>query len=189
MARACPDQITFLTAMGFQEDQARQEDYLATPLSKEEQRRFGKMYVEHIGLVKMFGGRMARKFWFLEAETVFSLVDVAFLRACRAWQPAKGKFSTCFGVFVEGEIKHWIRDNGFSVKAPGRVRDLGARARRLMQGGMSAEDACVALKISREDLKDALLATAGMAHDVKGFDLHYSQHPTPWEALEASEAT
>lgn len=182
--RRDPDQLTFLTAIGQKEDKARQQDYLATPLSKEEQRRFGRMYAEHIGLIRMFGGRMVRKFWFLDAETIFSLADIAFLRACRAWQPERGAFSTCLGVFVEGEIKHWIRDNGFALKAPGKVREIGARARRLIQDGASPDDVCEQFRISREELKDALLATAGLAHDVKGFDLHLSTYPTPWEVLE-----
>ena len=46
---------------------------------------------------------------------------------------------------------------------------------------------CQELGISRDDLKDALLATAGVAHDVKGFDLHVCPRATPWEVLEAEE--
>ena len=40
-----------------------------------------------------------------------------------------------------------------------------------------------------DQLKDALQATAGMAHEQMGFSLHASHHMTPWEALEAGEAT
>jgi DNA-directed RNA polymerase specialized sigma subunit len=187
MAKQCRDQLTLLTAMGYEEDKWREQDYLAKPLTREEQRRFGQMYAEHIGLVKMFSGRMAKKFWFIESETIFSLADIAFLRACRAWAPERGAFSTCLAFYIEGEIKHWVRDNGFALKAPGRVRDIGSRARRLLQEGMSMEEVCERFEISRDELKEALLATSGLAHDVKGFDLHYSTYPTPWEVLEAEE--
>jgi hypothetical protein len=188
MAKVSRDQLSLLSSMGYEEKVVREQDYLAKPLSREEQRRFGQMYVDNIGLLIMFRSRMSRKYWFVESETIDSLTDIAFLRSCRAWDPKRGAFSTCLGAFVEGEIKHWVRDNGFAIKAPGRVRDLGTKARRLLQEGMSTEEVCSRLEMSKDELKEALLATSGMAHDVKGFDLHYSQYPTPWEVLEAEEA-
>lgn len=187
MTRHARNQLTFLSQMGYEETAAREQDYLAKPFTREEQRRFGQMYVDNIGLLIMFRSRMSRKYWFVESETVDSLTDIAFLRACRAWDPQRGAFSTCLGAFVEGEIKHWVRDNGFAIKAPGRVRDLGTKARRLLQEGFSTEEVCSRLELSKDELKEALLATSGMAHDVKGFDLHYSHYPTPWEVLEAEE--
>jgi hypothetical protein len=46
---------------------------------------------------------------------------------------------------------------------------------------------CRELGISRDDLRDALLATAGIAHETKGFDLHVCPRLTPMEVLEAEE--
>jgi hypothetical protein len=53
--------------------------------------------------------------------------------------------------------------------------------------GWTSLAVCKELSCTKTELKDALLATAGVAHDVKGFDLHVCPRPTPWEVLEAEE--
>jgi DNA-directed RNA polymerase specialized sigma subunit len=147
------------------------------------------MYAENIGLVKHFGGKLCRKFGHCMArEDIFSCCDVAFLKACRAWDPERGKLSTIFWSFAQGECLHYLRGHNWGVKASHRTRLLGNTARRLIGMGWSAPAVCKELGISIDDLKDALLATAGVAHDVKGFDLHVCPRATPWELLEAEEA-
>ena len=146
------------------------------------------MYAEHIGLIKMFSGKLCRKYRHCMAtEDIFSCVDVAFLKACRAWDPAKGRLSTIFWTFAQGECLHYLRSHNWAIKATHKERILGNSARKLMQLGWDAPSICKELKCSRNDLKDALLATAGVAHDVKDFELHVSHYPTPMELLEAEE--
>lgn len=188
MARKCRDQLTFLTAIGQPEDKWREEDYLAKPFSREEQRDAGKLYVENIGLIKFFANKLCRKYSYCMApEDVDSCVDIAFLKVCRAHDSSKGALSTIFWRFAEGEILHYLRSHNWSVKAPHKVRELGNRARKLLDQGLAPEVVCHELQCSRDELKDALLATAGVAHEVKGFDLHISPYPSPMELLEAEE--
>lgn len=169
-------------------EKKRTESHLAKPLSREEQRRFGRMYVDNIGLIRMFGGKLCRKYSHcMASEDIFSCCDIAFLKACRAWDPAKGKLSTIFWSFAQGEVLHFLRGHNWSVKASHKTRLLGNAARKLLNLGWQPAAVCKELGCSKNDLKDALMATAGVAHDVKDFALHVCPRKTPMEVLEAEE--
>ena len=186
--RICDGQLALFALPIAEGEPKRTQSHLAQPLTREEQRRFGRMYAENIGLIKMFGSKLCRKFGHCMArEDIFSCCDIAFLKACKAWDPVKGKLSTIFWSFAQGECLHYLRSHNWSIKASHKVRLLGNSARKLLGMGWEPGAVCQELGISRDDLKDALLATAGMAHDVKGFDLHVCPRATPWEVLEAEE--
>lgn len=162
--------------------------YLATPLSRDEQRQIAAMYREHQGLLRLMGRKLCRKYPFVSAEDVFSCIDQAFIKTCRAWQPAKGTFSTLLTVFAEGDVLHFIRDHNWLVKAPGAVRRNGQLARKMLDKGFSRTEVLEELKITEEQLKLALVATSPTDHDIRGFDLHICPRATPWELLEQGEA-
>lgn len=186
--RVAAGQLCLFDPPAIQPGKRRSEAHLAKPLTRDEQRRFGRMYAEHIGLIKSFGSKLSRKFGHCMArEDIFSCVDMAFLKACKAWNPDKGKLSTIFWSFAQGECLHYLRSNNWTIKATHKARELGGQARKLMALGWTAPAVCRELGCSKQDLKDALLATAGVAHDVKGFDLHICPRMTPWEVLEAEE--
>lgn len=186
--RTCEGQLALFEIPGAAPEKKRCDGYLINPLTREEQRRFGKMYAENIGLIKMFGGKLYRKYGYCMAkEDVWSCVDIAFLKSCKAWDPERGKLSTIFWSFAQGECLHYLRSHNWSIKATHKVRQIGNSARKLMALGWDSFAICQELSCSADDLKDALLATSGMAHDVKGFDLHVCPRMTPWEYLEAKE--
>jgi DNA-directed RNA polymerase specialized sigma subunit len=162
--------------------------YLATPLSSVERRTMDRLYREHGGLVNHMGRKMCRKYQALRKEDIYSCIDIAFIKTCRAWNPEKGTFSTLFGVFCEGEIRHYIRDHNWSVKAPPSVRSLGVRARYMLRAGQSQATVCLELKTTPEALKLALFAVQSLDHEIKGFDNHVCPRPTPWDILEQDEA-
>jgi len=186
--RVASGQLSLFAAPPAAVEKKRTLNHLAKPLTREEQRRFGRMYAENIGLIRMFGGKLGRKYGHCMArEDIYSCVDLAFIKACKAWDPAKGKLSTIFWTFAQGEVLHFLRGSNWTIKASHKVRLLGNQARRLMALGWQTPAICKELSCSRQDLKDALLATAGIAHDVKGFDLHVCPRLTPMEVLEAEE--
>ena len=162
--------------------------YLATPLNAEEQKRTARMYREHQGLLRLLGRKLCRKYPYVPADDVFSCIDQAFIKTVRAWQPAKGTFSTLLTVFAEGDVLHFIRDHNWLVKAPGTVRRNGQLARRMLERGVSQEEILLALEITEEALKLALVATSPTDHDIRGFDLHVCPRPTPMEVLLESES-
>ena len=147
------------------------------------------MYREHQGLLRLLGRKLCRKYPYVGADDVFSAIDTAFIKTCRAWDPAKGTFSTLLTVFCEGDILHFIRDHNWQVKAPGSVRRIGQLARKMMDKGSSTSEVMAVLEVSEDQLKLALVATSPTDHDIRGFDLHVCPRPTPWDKLEAEEAS
>lgn len=162
--------------------------YLATPLTAEEQRHVARMYREHQGLLRLMGRKLCRKYPFVSAEDIFSCIDTAFIKCCRAWQPEKGRFSTLLTVFAEGDVLHHVRDSNWTIRAPGAVRRMGQLARRMLERGASRREVLVELELTDDQLKLALVATQSIDHDIRGFDLHICPRATPMELLEASEA-
>ena len=166
----------------------RSSNHLAKPLSAEERRRFGEMYVEHQGLLRLLGCKMCVKYPSVDKLDVYSCIDVAFLKTCRAFDPTLGfKFSTLLTKFCEGTIMHFIRDHNWHVKAPAKVRQLGQAARKLATQGHSIAEVMNLLGASRDELRLALDATAGMYHEQNEWEGHLCSRPTPMEVLEAAE--
>jgi hypothetical protein len=161
--------------------------YLATPLDGDERRRVDRLYREHGGLVKAFGRKYCRKYVGLRSEDIYSCIDIAFIKTCRAWDATKGAFSTLLGVFSEGEIRHFIRDSNWEVKAPGAVRTLGSQARHMIRAGRPFPEVCATLNSTPEAVKLALFATQSLDHDTQDFSSHICTRPTPWDALEDAE--
>lgn len=162
--------------------------YLATPLSPDEQRYVARMYRQHQGLLRLMGRKMCRKYPYVSADDLFSCIDTGFIKTCRAWDPAKGTFSTLLTVFAEGDILHFIRDHNWTVKAPGAVRRNGQLARRLMAKGFAPSEVLAELGITEEALKLALVATQPTDHDIRSFDVYECPRPTPMELLEEGDA-
>jgi DNA-directed RNA polymerase specialized sigma subunit len=158
--------------------------YLATPLTPAEQREVAHLYKRHKGLINLMGRKMCRKYNYVAPDDLFSCIDIAFIKTCRAWDPKKGTFSTLLTVFSEGEIRHFIRDHNWLVKAPGSVRTLGQRARAMLNRGDHMQLVLETLGVSEQKLREALVATRPTEHEIKGFDLHVCPRPTPWDLLD-----
>lgn len=136
----------------------------------------------------MMGGKLCRKYPFVSADDIFSCIDISFIKVCRAWQPARGAFSTLFSVFAEGEVLHFVRDSNWAVKAPGSVRRVGQLARRMLERGHSRSEVLSQLGLSDEQLKLALVATQPTDHEVRDWEWYVCPRATPWELLEVEEA-
>lgn len=162
--------------------------YLATPLTQEEQRRVAQLYRQHQGLIRTMGRKLCRKYRFVSSDDIFSCIDSAFIKVCRAWQPQRGAFSTLLGVFAEGEVLHFVRDSNWTVKAPGAVRRVGQLARRMLERGCERPEILITLGLNDEQLKLALVATQPTDHDTRDWEFHVCPRKTPWEMLEESEA-
>ena len=192
MARKCREQLTFLVPMGFEEERIRAEPLLEKPLSPDERRRIDRLYRENQRLVWKCQAEMAARFPSIHREQINSCVDVGFLKAARVHDAEKGKLSTRFYVDAHGECTHWLRAHGYGVSAPGKVRELGGKLRQLMGQGLTTEQAARELSVGRKhpltlaEAKDALVATAGIAHEVNNWEAHYCPRPQPWEVVEAT---
>ena len=161
--------------------------YLATPLDREEQRRVAALYREHGGLVNHMGRKLCRQYKGVRAEDIYSCINIAFIKTCRAWNPDKGTFSTLLGVFSVGEVRHFIRDQNWSVKAPASVRSLGLRARDKLRAGRAPACGGGERGATPGARQLAIFSVQSLDHDIRGFQDHVCPRPTPWDVLELSE--
>jgi len=143
----------------------------------------GEQYVQHQGLIRMLGAKLTRRFPMVDSLDVFSCIDVAFLKSCRAFDPSRGKFSTIFTRFAVGEIRHFIRDHNFVITAPIKVREMSIAARQLLSKGHKLEEVAQLLGVSVSAVKESIFATTGLDHEIKGWEFHECQRLTPMERL------
>ena len=129
--------------------EARCTSHLAEPFTREERRRYGRMYADNVRLVRKFAARLRQQYGHcLTPEDINSCADLAFLKACRAWKPEKGALSTIYWQFARGEVLHYLRSNNWGISATHKARSLGTAARRLLDAGMDPVEVCRELSIS-----------------------------------------
>ena len=157
--------------------------WLAEPLTRAEQREIGRKSVENQGLVRLLGSKMCKKYPMVDNLDVFSCIDIAFLKACRAHDSARGKFSTTLTVYAEGEIRHFIRDHNFMISAPSQLRELSTAVRKLAAQGHSLPAIAETLGTTTERVRESIIATTGVAHEQKHWEHHLCSRPTPFDVL------
>lgn len=165
------------------------QGHLSRPFTPAENRTISALYIEHRGLIRLIGRKMCRKYPYVFRDDIYSCIDIAFLKTCRVHNDERGTLSTCLTIYANGEILHFIRDSNWLIKAPGKVRALGQRVRRLIAAGHTVREISAQLTISEEAVRDSLLATRTIDHEVRGFDLHPCSRQTPWEVLAETAAT
>ena len=77
------------------------------------------------------------------------------IAGCRRYDPerinpATGKsyaISSIVCAYIEGALKHWIRDHGYDVKLPSKWREHCPRVRRLLAEGNTLEQVCALLPV------------------------------------------
>lgn len=69
--------------------------------------------------------------------------------------------STIACPYIQGEILHWFRDKGYHVRYPSRWREVGPKARRMLEGGAPVEAVCEACGIGADELAEMLGAMTG----------------------------
>ncbi len=126
-------------------------------------RREGRLVARHIPLLKTIIKQQLHKYGSIGIDEMYSLGLIALLKAVRRFDPERGyKFSSIALPFIIGEWRHWIRDKGFWLTAPGHVRMRGMAARRLLASGDGFEVVAKKLGIAGNQLRLDLRATNGM---------------------------
>lgn len=163
--------------------------HLSQPFSPEERAECQRAYVRHQGLLRTLGQQFCRTYSYLDRSVVYSCIDLAFLKAFRAWDPDKGKFSTILASFARGEVRHYIRDHHGYIRLPRAHQTLLANARRLMvQKGLSVRKTAVELGCDLDLLLELIQMnhtpgnTDRIAHDT------VCPRPGPMELLEAEQS-
>ena len=105
--------------------------------------------LEHMDLAEKIAGNFARR-TVHPKEDLLQLAMIGLIKAARRYDPSRGPFRPYGRTYANGEITHFLRDNGFLLKVPPTWRELHARGQRLLTSGVGVEEMLERIGISRE---------------------------------------
>ena len=105
--------------------------------------------LEHMDLAEKIAGNFARR-TVHPKEDLLQLALIGLIKAARRYDPSRGPFRPYGRTYANGEITHFLRDNGFLLKVPPTWRELHARGQRLLTSGVGVAEMLERLEISRE---------------------------------------
>jgi DNA-directed RNA polymerase sigma subunit (sigma70/sigma32) len=105
--------------------------------------------LEHMDLAEKIAGNFARR-TIHPKEDLLQLAMIGLIKAARRYDPSRGPFRPYGRTYANGEITHFLRDNGFLLKVPPTWRELHARGQRLLTSGIGVAEMLERLGISRE---------------------------------------
>lgn len=95
--------------------------------------------LSHRDLAEKIAGNFARRSGH-PLEDLRQLALIGLIKAARRYDPSRGPFRPYGRTYANGEITHFLRDNGFLLKVPPTWRELHARGQRLLAQGTAAGD-------------------------------------------------
>jgi len=105
--------------------------------------------LEHMDLAEKIAGNFARR-TVHPKEDLLQLAMIGLIKAARRYDPSRGPFRPYGRTYANGEIAHFLRDNGFLLKVPPTWREIHARGQRLLTSGVVVGEMLERLAISRE---------------------------------------
>ena len=105
--------------------------------------------LEHMDLAEKIAGNFARR-TIHPREDLLQLAMIGLIKAARRYDPSRGPFRPYGRTYANGEITHFLRDNGFLLKVPPTWRELHTRGQRLLASGVCVGEMLERLGISRE---------------------------------------
>jgi len=105
--------------------------------------------LEHMDLAEKIAGNFARR-TVHQKEDLLQLAMIGLIKAARRYDPSRGPFRPYGRTYANGEITHFLRDNGFLLKVPPTWREIHARGQRLLTSGVGVGEMLERLGISRE---------------------------------------
>jgi DNA-directed RNA polymerase sigma subunit (sigma70/sigma32) len=105
--------------------------------------------LEHMDLAEKIAGNFARR-TVHPKEDLLQLAMIGLIKAARRYDPSRGPFRPYGRTYANGEITHFLRDNGFLLKVPPTWREIHARGQRLLTSGIGVGAMLERLRITRE---------------------------------------
>jgi DNA-directed RNA polymerase sigma subunit (sigma70/sigma32) len=105
--------------------------------------------LEHMDLAEKIAGNFARR-TVHPKEDLLQLAMIGLIKAARRYDPSRGPFRPYGRTYANGEITHFLRDNGFLLKVPPTWREIHARGQRLLTSGVGVGEMLEQIGISRE---------------------------------------
>ena len=105
--------------------------------------------LEHMDLAEKIAGNFARR-TVHPKEDLLQLAMIGLIKAARRYDPSRGPFRPYGRTYANGEITHFLRDNGFLLKVPPTWREIHARGQRLLTSGVGVCEMLERIGIGRE---------------------------------------
>jgi DNA-directed RNA polymerase sigma subunit (sigma70/sigma32) len=105
--------------------------------------------LEHMDLAEKIAGNFARR-TVHPKDDLLQLAMIGLIKAARRYDPSRGPFRPYGRTYANGEITHFLRDNGFLLKVPPTWREIHARGQRLLTSGVGVGEMLEQIGISRE---------------------------------------
>ncbi|HHG2224990.1 MULTISPECIES: sigma-70 family RNA polymerase sigma factor [unclassified Synechococcus] len=105
--------------------------------------------LQHRDLAEKIAGNFARR-TVHPREDLLQLAMIGLIKAARRYDPSRGPFRPYGRTYANGEITHFLRDNGFLLKVPPTWREIHARGQRLLTSGIGVGEMLERIGISRE---------------------------------------
>jgi DNA-directed RNA polymerase sigma subunit (sigma70/sigma32) len=104
--------------------------------------------LDHMDLAEKIAGNFARR-TVHPKEDLLQLAMIGLIKAARRYDPSRGPFRPYGRTYANGEITHFLRDNGFLLKVPPTWREIHARGQRLLTSGVGVGEMLERIGISR----------------------------------------
>lgn len=105
--------------------------------------------LQHRDLAEKIAGNFARR-TVHPKEDLLQLAMIGLIKAARRYDPSRGPFRPYGRTYANGEITHFLRDNGFLLKVPPTWREIHARGQRLLGSGIGVTLMLEHLGVSRD---------------------------------------
>jgi hypothetical protein len=105
--------------------------------------------LQHRDLAEKIAGNFARR-TVHPKEDLLQLAMIGLIKAARRYDPSRGPFRPYGRTYANGEITHFLRDNGFLLKVPPTWRELHARGNRLLTSGVGVAEMLERVGISHD---------------------------------------
>ncbi|WP_323269751.1 sigma-70 family RNA polymerase sigma factor [Synechococcus sp. CCY9201] len=105
--------------------------------------------LQHRDLAEKIAGNFARR-TVHPKEDLLQLAMIGLIKAARRYDPSRGPFRPYGRTYANGEITHFLRDNGFLLKVPPTWREIHTRGQRLLTSGVDVGEMLRRIGVSRE---------------------------------------
>ena len=145
-----------------------------------------RLIVENQGLAEAAAAKWSRRCSRPYEDFIGPALE-GLINGCRRYDPKRinpgtGRpyaLSTCVCMFIEGSIKHHIRDHGYDVKMPSKWREHYPKVRRLLAEGQTLAQVVEALPVFTEDeiteMLGGMVGTIELEDELTLFSQHQPQ--------------
>ncbi len=145
-----------------------------------------RLIVENQGLAEAAAAKWSRRCSRPFEDFIGPALE-GLINGCRRYDPHRINpatdrpyaLSTCVCMFIEGAIKHHIRDHGYDVKMPSKWREHYPRVRRLIAEGQTLAQIVEALPCFTEEeiteMLGGMVGTVELEDELTLFSLHQPQ--------------